>query len=213
MLIEAARQSVSPNVPTGPSPLAEVGSAREDRDADHLELPIFVRGKVWPELPFLPRPEQLSRPPQYVADMLIRLYFDQLHYTFPVVFKPDFMQRYRQMFRSGPNQSQSASTDRRFLLVFYSICACASSLLPPSSESSFPGIEYYEKALLLYYASTGEASLERVQCLALLSMCAAGWNTLTQSWTLAGQAVRAAQDIGIHLSTPFVRSSPLLCLA
>lgn len=205
MLIEAARHSVSPNtLGTGPSPLTESGNAVDDGNAEYVELPLFVRGKVWPQLPFLPRPEQLSRPPQFVADMLIKFYFDQLHYTFPVVFKPDFMARYKKMSRFPADSSQAAPSDRRFLLVFYSICACASSLLPLSSDSGFPGIEYYEKALLLYYATTGEASLERVQCLALLSMCAAGWNTVTQSWTLAGQAVRAAQDIGIHLSTSFV---------
>ena len=159
-------------------------------------MPFFVQGKTWPELPFLPKPEQLSRPPHYVAELLIRLYFDKLHYSFPVLFKPSFMKRYHQMLRSGPDPSV---VQRRFLLIFYAVCACASSLLPSASESGFPGIDYYEKALLLYYASTGEASLERVQCLALLGSCAAGWNTLTQSWMLAGQAVRAAQDIGLHL--------------
>lgn len=204
MLIDAA-VSASPNT-TGPSPLVpESGSGRDERDREHADIPIFVRGKVWPELPFLPRPDQLTRPPQYIADLLLNLYFDQLHYTFPVVYKPHFMKRYRLMFRPGSDSAkQTHPTDRRFLLVFYAICACASSLLPHASDAGFPGIEYYEKSLLLYYASTGEASLERVQGLALLSLCAAGWNTLTQSWTLAGQAVRAAQDIGIHLSNRLV---------
>lgn len=181
-------------------PSTDQGSAQAEHDGQHTEIPIFVRGKVWPELPFLPRPEQLTKPPQYVSDLLIRLYFDQLHYTLPVVFRPHFMKQYRQMTRSGLDSVENSSADRRFLMIFYAICACASSLLPSTSDTGFPGIEYYEKSLLLYYASTGEASLERVQCLALLSMCAAGWNTLTQSWMLAGQAVRAAQDIGIHLS-------------
>lgn len=205
MLIEAA-QSVSPRT-TAHIPLTDQGSAPPEHDGQHTEIPIFVRGKVWPELPFLPRPEQLSKPPQYVSDLLIRLYFDQLHYTLPVVFKPHFMRSYRQMARTGPDSTQNSSTDRRFLMMFYAICACASSLLPSTSDTGFPGLEYYEKSLLLYYASTGEASLERVQCLALLSMCAAGWNTLTQSWMLAGQAVRAAQDIGIHLSRRLVSTS------
>ncbi|KAG7450114.1 uncharacterized protein BT62DRAFT_927430 [Guyanagaster necrorhizus] len=32
-------------------------------------------------------------------------------------------------------------------------------------------------------------------------MCCAGWNTLSQSWLLsAGQTIRAAQDLGLHLS-------------
>jgi hypothetical protein len=215
MLIEAVK-SLSPGGPvstsTTPNESGVVQIAHEHKD---LEIPLFVQGSVWPEMPYLPSPEQLSRPPKYVADLLIGLYFDQLHYTFPVLFKPHFMQRYRQMFR--PGQSATAADNRRFLMVFFAVCACASSLLPPgpggsgsSNERQFAGIEYYEKALLLYYAATGEASLERVQCLALLAMCAAGWNTLTQSWTLAGQAVRAAQDIGLHMSSRLVSSREIL---
>lgn len=168
------------------------------------EIPLFVRGQVWPDMPFLPKAEDLSRPPQYVADLLVGLYFGQLHYTFPVVFKPHFIQRYRQLYRAG--SMSAAPTDRRFLLVFFAVCACASSLLPSTPDRRLAGIEYYEKALLLFYASTGEASLEKVQCLALLAMCSAGWNTLTQSWLLAGQAVRAGQDLGLHLSSRLVRN-------
>ena len=167
---------------------------------------MFVRGRVWRDLPFLPSPEQLPRPSKHSADILVDLYFTKLHHTFPVLFKPHFMQRYRQLDSPTTGGSGAISHDRRFMSVFFAVCACASSLLPqPASERGFSGIEYYERAMLLYYASTGEASLERVQCLALLSMCSAGWNTLTQSWLLAGQAVRAALDIGLHLSKSLVR--------
>ena len=169
-----------------------------DRDA---EFPLFIRGRVWPELPYLPKPAQLARPPRHVSDILVTLYFEKLHYTFPVLYKPHFMRRYTRLLRQGSGPVDSA--DHEFLLVFFAVCACASSLLPPltSSQTSFAGLEYYEKALLLHHASPGQASLESVQCLALLSMCAAGWNTLTRSWTLAGQAVRSAVDIGLHVDS------------
>ena len=208
MLIEAVKSLSPAMATTASSALNETGGSRHNPAHGDLEIPLFVRGRVWPEMPFLPKPDQLSRPPQYVADLLIGLYFDHLHYTFPVVFKPHFMQRYRLLYRAG--SKSSAPTDRRFLLVFFAVCACASSLLPSlTSERRFAGIEYYEKALLLYYSSTGEASLEKAQCLALLAMCSAGWNTLTQSWLLAGQAVRAAQDIGLHLSSRLVSTHPI----
>jgi hypothetical protein len=163
-----------------------------------LEIPLFVHGQRWPDLPHLPKADQLSRPPHYIADLLVNLYFDQLHFTFPVVYKPHFIACYKQMNAVR----DSEPPDRKFLSVFFAVCACASSLLPSNGKSStFAGLDYYEKALLLHYSTTGEASLERVQCLALLAMCSAGWNTLTQSWTFAGQAIRAAQDLGMHLSS------------
>jgi hypothetical protein len=196
MLIEAI-QELSPDcamtAPTPDTPATQ-GSKR-------AELPFFLPGVVWPEMPFLPKLEQLPRPPQYVADLLIGLYFDRIHYTFPIIYKPSFLKRYRQIYRGS---SHGDIRDRRFMMVFFAVCACASSLLPCSSGTQLAGNEYYEKALLLYYASAGEASLARVQCLGLLALCTAGWNILAQSWMLAGQAVRAAMDIGLHLDTQLV---------
>jgi hypothetical protein len=171
-------------------------------DNQNVELPFFLPGAVWPALPFLPKPEQLPRPPQYVADLLIGLYFDRMHYTFPIVFKPDFLRSYRQVYRGSSDDN--ANRNRKFLMVFFAVCACASSLLPSSPGTQLTGNEYFEKSLLLYYASAGEASVERVQCLGLLALCTAGWNTLARSWMFAGQAVRAAMDIGLHLDNQFV---------
>ncbi|KAK9777755.1 putative Transcription factor domain-containing protein [Seiridium cardinale] len=199
VLIEAI-QSLSPGQSTvsdSPGILSVSRGTATDSTNQSIEIPLFVHGQRWPELPHLPKAEQLSRPPQYIADLLVNLYFDQLHYTFPILHKPHFMSRYKQMNSSRASEPP----DRRFLSVFFAVCACASSLLPSDGKSSrFPGLDYYEKALLLHYASHGEVSLEAVQCLALLAMCSAGWNTLTQSWNYAGRAVRAAQDLGMHLS-------------
>ena len=199
MLIEAT-QELSPNCTTTP----QGPGTSETQDPKPVELPFFIPGVVWPVLPFLPKPEQLPRPPQYIADLLVGLYFDRIHYTFPIVFKPHFLQRYRQAYRGS--SSGAMGGDRKFLMVFFAICACTSSLLPAGSGNQLTGNEYYEKSLLLYYSSAGEASLERVQCLGLLALCTAGWNILAQSWMLAGQAVRAAMDIGLHLDTHLVSS-------
>ncbi|KAH6647177.1 fungal-specific transcription factor domain-containing protein [Truncatella angustata] len=200
VLIEAI-QSLSPGQSTGtnsPGTLSVSRGTTGERITRPLEVPLFVQGQRWPELPHLPKAEQLNRPPQYISDLLVNLYFDQLHYTLPVLHKKHFLTRYRQM-----NSPRSAEPpDRKFLSVFFAVCACASSLLPSNGKSSrFAGLDYYEKALLLHYASTGDVSPEAVQCLALLAMCCAGWNTLTQSWNYAGRAVRAAQDLGMHLSS------------
>ena len=165
-----------------------------------FELPFFNRSQTWPRLACLPRPEQLERPPRYLADVLINLYFDHLNYTMPVVYKPHFMRRYELLMSNSSNMS--ADIDTGFLATFFGVCACAAGLLPRETESSstFAGFKYYENAIMLHYASTGEGTIEQVQTLTLLSMCSAGWNTLAQSWKFAGQAVRAAQDLGLHVS-------------
>ncbi|KAF4466034.1 Zn(II)2Cys6 transcription factor [Fusarium albosuccineum] len=162
-----------------------------------LEIPLFVHGLKWRELPYLPKPDDLSLPPRYVADMLVGLYFDQFHYTFPVLYKPHFIESYRRLYTIR----KETTRDRGFLSVLFSVCACASSLIASDGNlSTFSGIEFYEKALLLHFSTTGQANIERTQSLALMSMCCSGWNTLSSSWHFAGQAVRAAQDLGMHMS-------------
>ncbi|KAL3461364.1 fungal-specific transcription factor domain-containing protein [Aspergillus heterothallicus] len=178
-----------------PGDASKHASSAEDGE---VSLPFFIQGQVWPELPYLPRANDLGRPPRYVSDMLIGIYFDQLHYTFPILYKPDFMRRYQHLNAV----KRDDTVDRGFLSVFFAVCACASSLLPRApGYSALPGIEYYQKALLLNFASTGEAFIEQVQCLGLLALCSAGWNTPSQSWRFAGQAVRIAQDLGLHVSS------------
>lgn len=196
MVMIEALKSLSPESAHSQSP--DDSKIPERPSISKLELPFFVRGQTWPRLPHLPQPDQLVRPPRYISDLLINLYFDQLHYIMPIVYKPHFMQRYNILL----NTRSPASLDAGFLSVFFAVCACASGILPrdPGKSSTFTGLQYYESALLLHYASTGEGSIEQVQCLALLSMCSAGWNTLAQSWKWAGQAVRAAQDLGLHVS-------------
>lgn len=188
---------------TSPS-FATPGSSSPQIMSSIIGLPFFAGGSTSLRLPCTMSPEQVSFPPQYVSDLLVHLYFDQLHYTFPILFKPYFLRQYQKLVsRQVPNDGP----DPGFLCVFFAVCACASSLLPrgassggpaPAGGRPLPGQDFYEKAWLLYYGSTGQGTIEQVQCLALLAVCSAGWNTLTQSWKFAGQAVRAAQDLGLH---------------
>ncbi|KAL4759037.1 fungal specific transcription factor domain-containing protein [Aspergillus foveolatus] len=148
LMIEAV-QRLSPGGSSKPAP-------SKDNEGNEISLPFFIQGQVWPELPYLPQPQDLSRPPQYVSDLLVGIYFDQLHYTFPILYKPDFMRRY-QLMNAANGARRHTVVGRGFLSVFFAVCACASSLLPRASgSSSLPGIEYYQKALLLHFASSGE---------------------------------------------------------
>ncbi|KAF5597499.1 transcriptional regulatory [Fusarium subglutinans] len=170
------------------------------------ELPFFVHGLRWRDLPYLPKAEDVNLPPKYIANMLVGLYFEHFHYTFPVIYKPYFTESYKTLYTSQRGSIQ----DTGFVSIFFAVCACASSLTAPDgNHSSFPGLEFYEKALVLHYATTGQATKSRVQCLALISMCCAGWNTLSTSWNFSGQAIRAGQELGMHLEVaPSTTESP-----
>ncbi|EXF84159.1 hypothetical protein CFIO01_05662 [Colletotrichum fioriniae PJ7] len=153
LIVEAAK-SLLPNLAT--TTPSSTGASHETPNLPDLEIPSFVRGRLWPPLPYIPAPESLPRPPQYVSDLLVSLYFDKLHYIFPILIKPHFMNRYQKLLRAGPDSSSPKRG--RFLMVFFAVCACASGLLPSNSESGLPGIDFYQKALLISSASTGETT-------------------------------------------------------
>ena len=62
----------------------------------------------------------------------------------------------------------------------------------------------YLRALILHYISHTSMQVEHVQCFLLMSSFLCSVNCLPQAWILVGQAVRIAQDIGLHVSAPRV---------
>ena len=63
--------------------------------------------------------------------------------------------------------------------------------------------QYECSALILHYISGASMQVEHVQCFLLMSSFLCSVNCLPQAWILVGQAVRAAQDIGLHVSSLF----------
>ncbi|KXH32904.1 hypothetical protein CSIM01_07531 [Colletotrichum simmondsii] len=116
LIVEAAK-SLLPNLAT--TTPSSTGASHETPSLPDLEIPSFVRGKIWPPLPYIPAPESLSRPPQYVSDLLVSLYFDKLHYVFPILIRPHFMNRYQKLLRAGPDSSSPKIG--RFLMVFFAV--------------------------------------------------------------------------------------------
>ncbi|ETN36260.1 uncharacterized protein HMPREF1541_08537 [Cyphellophora europaea CBS 101466] len=182
------------------SPIATLSSTdhpNRTKTQKELELPWFAKNGSWPKFPYLPRIQDLPFPQKHISDLLINTYFDRLNSVFPLLFRPDFLRRYQATTLARDAES---SMDLGFLSIMFAVFACGSGLMPrePGASSTFTGLRYYEAALALNMASTGHGFLEQVQCLGLLSLCTAGWNTLAQSWKFAGSAVRAAQDLGLH---------------
>ena len=54
-------------------------------------------------------------------------------------------------------------------------------------------------ALILHYISHASIEVAHVQCFVLMSSFLCSVNCLPQAWLLVGQAVRAAQDLGLHV--------------
>ena len=117
-----------------------------------------------------------------------------------------------------------------FISLVFAIFACAARIVDDPrlriGDDSCRGMVYYERlvnkslfffknficnfnnsvidsALVLHYISHASTQLAHVQCIVLLSSFLCAVNCLPQAWLLVGQAVRMAQDLGLHVSYLF----------
>ncbi|ORX40691.1 fungal-specific transcription factor domain-domain-containing protein [Kockovaella imperatae] len=72
------------------------------------------------------------------------------------------------------------------------------TVLPGEAEA---GVIWYERAQILHYTTLKDVNIHQVQCLTLMAAFQASVNAMPMSWLLAGQAIRVAQDLGLHRST------------
>jgi hypothetical protein len=71
------------------------------------------------------------------------------------------------------------------------------TVLPGEAEA---GVIWFERAQVLHFSSIYEIDIHQVQCLTLLAAFQASVNAMPNAWILASQAMRIAQDIGLHVS-------------
>ncbi|KAJ4472128.1 fungal-specific transcription factor domain-containing protein [Lentinula aciculospora] len=170
-----------------------------------IQLPFFAPNKIFRKQAALPLPEDIRYPSHELADELVATYFSKIHHTFPILHQQTFIGQYIKVMEQ--KAKGKPSKDHGFLSSLFAVFACGACLIekgrPKSGQgeaSEFRGFDFYEKAQLLFWMGTGSSQIEHVQCLSIMAICNATWNTLAQSWINVGGAVRRAQDLGLHLS-------------
>ncbi|KAI9510447.1 fungal-specific transcription factor domain-containing protein [Russula earlei] len=153
----------------------------------------------------LPYPEEVEYPERDLADKLVAAYFSRFHFLLPVIDKPTFMRQYTYLM-DHKNDQQLARTQTAFIAMVFALFACAAQLVEDprlkceKEDDGGMGMIYYERALILQYISHTSIQVAHVQCFVLMSSFLSSVNCLPQAWLLIGQAVRAAQDLGLHRS-------------
>ncbi|KAG2013921.1 nuclear protein, variant 2 [Coprinopsis cinerea AmutBmut pab1-1] len=154
----------------------------------------------------LPGPEEVEYPPRDLADKMVEAYFARLHYLMPVIDKPSFLTKYKQLMDNQANVN-AIRKETPFLSLVFAVFACAANLVSDPrlaasgrQDDGGMGMVYYERALILQYISHANMQIAHVQCSILLSSFLCSINCLPQAWILIGQAVRTGQDLGLHRS-------------
>ncbi|KAI0650062.1 fungal-specific transcription factor domain-containing protein [Trametes meyenii] len=163
----------------------------------------------------LPQPEEVEYPERDLADKLVDAYFARFHFLMPVLDKPEFMRRYTYLM-DHQNDAVFIRNHTAFVALVCAVFAVASRFVDDPRLTKFDnlddagmGMVYYERALILHHISYPTIQVEHVQCFLLMSSFLCSVNCLPQAWLLVGQAVRAAQDIGLHRSPRLLLVPPI----
>ncbi|KZT26923.1 hypothetical protein NEOLEDRAFT_1061683 [Neolentinus lepideus HHB14362 ss-1] len=198
------------------SPLHRVSPMEEDPrapgpSANKLYFPASVYfGKVRA----LPSPEDVEYPERDLADKLVDAYFTKFHFLLPVIDKPTFLRQY-EFLMNHKTDINLHRTQTGFISLVFAVFACAAQLVndprlaEEKPEGGGMGMIYYERALILQYISHASIQMAHVQCFLLLSSFLCSVNCLPQAWLIVGQAVRIAQDLGLHRSPRRLTVTPI----
>ncbi|WVR00192.1 hypothetical protein IAU59_007334 [Kwoniella sp. CBS 9459] len=169
----------------------------------------------------LPPVHEVQFPPPKLAEEMINAFFEEVHPCLPVVLEHEFRKTYNELMEAIGRGERS--THGTFLAVLFAIFALGErslvttkawdrerkrmhegsvgedeTVLPGEAEA---GVIWYERSHILHFTTIRDIDIHQVQCLTLLAAFQASVNAMPMSWLLAGQALRLAQDLGLHRST------------
>ncbi|KZO93208.1 hypothetical protein CALVIDRAFT_540196 [Calocera viscosa TUFC12733] len=188
--------------PAYPSPPGERGGMD-----DLLFPPAIGLGKV--RRVALPSSHEAEYPARDLADALVDAYFARFHHTLPVLDKITFLAKYHDHMERGTYRD-----DAGFQSTIFGVFAIAARFhndprLGDVNKDGGLAMTFYDRAMILHFIGATKTQLAHVQCVVLLSSFLASCNLLAESWLLLGQAVRTAQDLGLHRDAPKSSLTPL----
>lgn len=154
--------------------------------------PAQYRQPVVSKLFDTPRPDL---PPLQTTKQLLDTYFVSSHSMFPILHWRTFEQGIEAMYRAENTQTVPTS----FLSTFFAVLALASLFVPEAPvERSYRGAEFLEISRRLIDPWNNHFVLDDARTLVLHSIFLNEMNLKSAASNCLGNAVRVAQDIGLH---------------
>ncbi|KAE8443556.1 hypothetical protein EG329_001718 [Mollisiaceae sp. DMI_Dod_QoI] len=160
----------------------------EDADVEFIDLST-VNAFDWPDYE--------------MADALVRLYFDKVHNTFPLLDRQDFAAKYDTFSRGSANLSMEDGVWLGMLNLVFAIGAVYSQLSRQQDRGQHHDhLIYLKRAKMLcldqdFLFQDARVSTARVLgllCLYFVSTC-----RLNRAWTICGLAIRHALTLGLQV--------------
>lgn len=144
---------------------------------------------------FTPPPTNL--PDQTIADHILSQYYATVHSVIPILHWPQFLARYRELYRRGDLSAEAPS----WAALLYSVLACGMLyVVDPKIKAIYndSGRQFIEYSRQLTDLFNDEFTIDHARAALLTSVYMAELNCKSAAWTWLGSTVRIAQDIGLH---------------
>ncbi|WWD19542.1 hypothetical protein CI109_104003 [Kwoniella shandongensis] len=197
------------------------GSDNTPRDPNPYFGPVAGSGVV----KALPSIDEVQYPSPKDAMQMVDAFFEQVHPCLPIVIEHEFRKDFKKLLEARAKGDYNWGGG--FISVVFGVFALGErvvvtsrawqrertklnneeatdddTVLPGEAEA---GVIWYERAQILHYTTLKDVNIHQVQCLTLMAAFQASVNAMPMSWLLAGQALRVAQDLGLHRSTARLR--------
>lgn len=135
-----------------------------------------------------------------ITDTLLQLYWRIVHPLYPFLAREETQETYQSLRNGTPLQDSLKAVVCQLDVIFALSCQLDERLEPPQRLALSE--EYIATAKQVLNADLWEqASLTSVQNFLLLSQYLQSTNRPYQCWMAVGQAIRMAQNLGLHLSS------------
>lgn len=178
-----------------PAPMHDLSRARSNllRASRGVWKPPAQYRRPVTSTPFdMQRPEL---PPIQMTKRLLDSYFTSTHSMFPIMHWQTFELGVDELYRAGNTEHASLS----FLSTVFAVLALGSLFIPEvPTERSYRGAEFLEASRRITDPWNDNFVLDDARALLLQALFLNEMNLKSASWVCLGNAVRVAQDIGLH---------------
>ncbi|KAJ6264195.1 ABC-transporter-regulating transcription factor [Drechslerella dactyloides] len=145
-------------------------------------------------------------PDRRVVDAFVDGFFNTVHLAFPIIYKPQFIQEYRD-YMDHDIQPEPFRTWLATMNIILAVGAIFTQLTDDTSTKWSNGYDqriFYIKAQALYY-NTGilinNPEQRHVQALGVLGVYFLATKQINRCWNVVGLAIRTGYSLGLHLSS------------
>ena len=128
-------------------------------------------------------------PPKHIADEILGQYRATFHATLPVLHWPSFVQQYEAVYR----EDSLHSVNRIWGALLFAVLGCGTL-----HRVRQDGQRFLDSSKSMVDPWDEDLSLDHARCAVLISILLVELNFKSAGWIWLGNAVRIAQDIGLH---------------